>query len=215
MRSLLMSLLLLCAIQAAEPAQPHIHQGRLESYDGPPPTVDLTVSELEILARDEPVKRQLKTGEGGRAVAVQDIHASPEIVWDRILDYRAYPQMVENVHETEIYERSGEHIKVRFVIGALLMSIEYYIEHTVHPEQGWVTWTLDYSRESELDDSVGFWRVESVADRPGYTRVFYSVEVFPRGWVPEVIEDFVTDRGLTKATAWVKRESEAQRGTSQ
>ena len=213
MRSLLLPLLLLGATQAADPTKPHIHQGRLASYDGPPPTVELTADELAALARDEVVKRQLKTGDGGRAVAVQDIHASPEIIWDRILDYPAYPEMVDNVHEIEIYERSGDRLKVRFVIGALLMSMEYYIEHVVRTDEGWETWTLDYSRESDLDDSVGFWRVEALPERPGYSRVFYSVEVFPRGWIPGPIEDFVTDRGLTKATDWVKRESEAKAGT--
>ena len=212
MRSLLLPLLFLGALQAADPTKPHFHQGRLESYDGPPPTVELTAGELAALARGEPVKRQLKTGTGGRAVAVQDIHAPTDVVWGRILDYNAYPDMVDGVYECEIYERSGDHVKARFVIGALLMKLEYYIDHVVRIDEGWETWTLDYSRESELDDSVGFWRVHSVSDRPGYTRVFYSVEVYPKGWVPEPIEDFITERGLTKATAWVKRESEARAG---
>jgi ribosome-associated toxin RatA of RatAB toxin-antitoxin module len=203
-------LVLLAASQAADPDKPHIHQGSLPSYQGAPPTVPLTAAELATLSGGGVVKRQIKYADGGRGVAVQDIHAPTEVVWDRILDYPAYPRMVDNVLECEVYQRSDERIKARFVIGAMLMSIEYYIDHRVNIEQGWETWTLDYSRESDLDDSVGFWRVEPVADRPGYTRVFYSVEVKPRGWIPGPIEDFITDAGLTKATAWVKRESEGQ-----
>jgi hypothetical protein len=74
-----------------------------------------------------------------------------------------------------------------------------------------MTWTLDGTRENELAETVGFWRVGPAPGRPGFTRVFYSVEVIPEGWVPEAIEDYVTGRGLTKATAWVRRESEAAR----
>ena len=202
-------LLLLAATHAADPGKPHVHQGSIPAYDGPPPVVALSADELARLAAGGVVKRQVQYADGGRGVAVQDIHASPEVVWDRILDFPAYPRMVDNVAECEIYARSGNELKARFVIGALMMDLEYYIDHEVHVDEGWLTWTLDYSRASELDDSVGFWRVEPVADRPGYTRLFYSVEVKPLGWVPGPIEDYISDAGLTKATDWVKREAEA------
>ncbi len=197
------------AAHAADTTKPHMHQGSIPAYQGPPPMVALTPAELARLAAGGVVKRQVQYADGGRGVAVQDIHASPGVVWDRILDFPAYPRMVDNVRECEVYARSDNEIEVRFVIGALMMDIEYYIAHQVHIDEGWLTWTLDYSRASDLDDSVGFWRVEPVADRPGYTRLFYSVEVKPLGWVPGPIEDYISDAGLTKATAWVKRESEA------
>jgi hypothetical protein len=73
-----------------------------------------------------------------------------------------------------------------------------------------MTWTLDYSRHSDFDDSVGFWRVEALADRPGWTRVTYSAEVQAAGWVPAPIEKAFATMGLKKATVWVKRESEAR-----
>ncbi len=199
--------------QAADPDTPHIHQGRLAYYAEAPPVVPLSDPELAQLALGQVVKRQIKLADGGRGVAVQDIQAPPEVVWGRILDFPAYPQMVDNVYECEIYGHSGDQLLVRFIIGALLIRIEYYIDHSLHQDQGWMTWRLDYSRDSDLDDSVGFWRVQPVPGRPGFTRVFYSVEVYPRGWVPGPIEELVTDLGLTKATGWVKRESEA-RGAS-
>ena len=204
-----LALLLGSTAQAADATKPHIHQGSISAYSGAPPTVPLTPDELARLAAGEVVKRQIKYDDGGRGVAVQDIQAPQEVVWEQILDFPGYPRMVENVQECAIYARSGQELKARFVVGALMMSIEYYIDHEVHVDEGWLTWTLDYSRESDLDDSVGFWRVEPVTARPGFTRLFYSVEVKPRGWVPGPIEDYITDAGLTKATAWVKRESEA------
>ncbi|MFH1467083.1 MAG: SRPBCC family protein [Pseudomonadota bacterium] len=184
----------------------------LTPYDGAPPVVPLTTEEQTRLAAGEAVKRQVRTADGGRGVAVVDVHAPVETVWDRILDFPAYPRMVDNVSLCEIYARRGDHIFVRFEIGALFMSIRYQIDHTLDRDAGWMTWTLDAAQENELAATVGFWRVEPVAGRPGWTRVAYSVEVVPSGWVPAPIEDYVTGRGLTKATAWVKRESEAAAG---
>lgn len=33
-------------------------------------------------------------GKGGRALAVQDVNAPPEYIWDRILDFGNYNKMV-------------------------------------------------------------------------------------------------------------------------
>ncbi len=208
--SLLLVFVTLC--MGADANSPHPHQGILQPYTGPPPVVTLSQSELDSLASGGVVKQQLRIGQGGRGVAVQDVHADTSTVWSRIIDFSAYPNMVDNVKECGIYERSGDHIKVRFVLSATLFSIEYFIDHLYRPQDGYLTWTLDYSRESDLDDSVGFWRVDEIPDRPGWSRVTYSVDVQPRGWVPNFIVDLITVSGLTRATAWVKLESEKAAG---
>ena len=94
------------------------------------------------------------------------------------------------------------------------MEIEYFIDHTYDANAGWLTWTLDYSRQSDLDDSVGYWRVEPVPGKDGWSRVYYSVDVRVKGWVPGPIETLITKKGLMKATEWLKRESEAKAGTA-
>ena len=71
-----------------------------------------------------------------------------------------------------------------------------------------MTWTLDYSKESELDDSVGYWVVKPHPKTPGWSRVFYSVRVQTSSFMPGFIEDMIARRGLVTATAWVKREAE-------
>jgi ribosome-associated toxin RatA of RatAB toxin-antitoxin module len=193
-------------------AEPHPHQGVLPPYSGAPPSVTLSADERALLASGQPVKKQLQTASGsdaaGRGIAVQDIHADPATVWSKILAFDQYPSMVDNVKETEVYERSGEHVKVRFVIGAPMISLEYYIDHVLHQSEGWMTWRLDYDHKSVFDDTVGFWRVEALADQPGWTRVTYSVDLKASGWVPAPIEQAFSTMGLTKATAWVKREAE-------
>jgi ribosome-associated toxin RatA of RatAB toxin-antitoxin module len=192
-------------------ADAHPHQGVLKPYAGKPPKVKLTAGDLTALAKGEPVKKQMesKGSKGGRGLAVQDIAAPPEVVWGRILDFERYPKMVDNVKACSVYARKGEHIKTRFVIGTFAISIEYFIDHVVNQEQGWMTWTLDYTKESELHDSVGFWFVEKHPEKAGWTRLYYSVDLAVSGWVPGFVEDMLREEGLTRATSWVKREAEA------
>lgn len=212
---LLSVLLLVPLLLAADPDSPHPHQGKLEAYSGAPPQPELSAQDRVRLDAGEVIKKQTRTATGGRGMAIRYVHAPPEVVWSCILDFEDYPRMVDNVKEAQILSVEGEHRIVHFVLGAMMVSVEYWIDHIYRPEQGYMTWTLDYSRESDLDDTVGFWRVEPVPHREGWSRVTYSVALQVRGWVPDFIEEMVTDSGLTKATVWVQRESEKKAGTAE
>lgn len=195
---------------AADPNQPHEHQGALTPYTGTPPAIELSDKELERLDKGKPVMAPMKDDAmGGRGLAIQDIAASPDVVWSRIVSYDRYPDWVNYVSECEIYEQSGDRIKVRFVLKGLGFRFEYFIDHVYRPEQGYMTWTLDYSRLSDLDDSVGYWFVETHPTKDGWSRLYYSVDLRTKKQFPEFIQDMVTRRGLHEATEWVKRESEA------
>ena len=194
---------------AADASQPHPHQGVLASYDSKPTLPKLTADDLVKLATGDAVRKQSRDGQGGRGIAVQDINAPPSVVLSKISYFKNYPTMVDEVKLCEIYEQENDHIKTRFIIGALFVKVEYFIDHTFKPDEGYMSWTLDYSRDSDLDDSVGFWVVQPHPDKPQWSRLFYSVDVRLRGWVPGAIEEILVRNGLTKATSWVKRESEA------
>jgi len=201
---------------AADATKPHSHQGILPNYaksTAPPPVPDLTADDLAALDRGETVRMQIEVESGGRGVAVQDIAAPPDVVWSKITNYPMYTTWVEGVYACNVYEKAGEHIKAYFMIGAMGVKVEYFIDHIYRPSQGYMTWTLDYTRESDLEDSVGFWRVMPHPSKPGWSRVYYSVDVRLRGWVPGFIESMITKKGLIQATEWVKRESEAATAT--
>lgn len=208
----LTALALVTPAPAADASQPHPHQGTLAKFKGKPAIPELTADQVATLGAGKPVVAQERGDKGGRGTAIQDVEATPERVWSRILTFEKYPEWVDNVKTCEIIEKSGPTWTAHFVIGAALFSAEYWIVHDVHPEQGFMTWEMDYSKLNDLDDSVGYWVVQAHPDKPGWSRVFYSVDVKVGGWVPGFVEDIVAKQGLTKATAWVKRESEKQGG---
>lgn len=194
--------------QAADANKPHDHQGKIKPFRVPPNQFDLSPEETASLAAGKPVRKTIKGDGGGRGLAIIDVNAPADIVWQRIVDYPNYPKMVDNVTQTEVYERNQDHIKVRFILEGAGVSIEYFVDHIYRPKDGYMTWTLDYSKDSDLDDSVGFWRVAPHPDKPGQSRVYYSIDLRVGWWLPGFIENMLAKDGLTKSTEWVKREAE-------
>lgn len=194
---------------AADPGKPHPHQGIVPAFEGEPPRIDLSEDERRDLDRGKAVITTLPGDAGGRGMAIQDVHAPPEVVWDRIGAFSDYPRMVGEVVECEPYFVEGDDVRVRFKISVYGIPYVYYIRHVFRPEKGYVTWTLDYTRESDLDDSVGYWAVTPHPDEPGWSRVFYAIDMRTRGFMPGFVRRFIARRGVSNATGWVKHESEA------
>ena len=199
---------LVATVLAADPNVPHPHRGVVTPYAGAPPTVFLSAADLAALASGQGVLKQQQVASGGRGIAVLDIAAAPKKIWSKILDYAHYPAWVERVAECGNYRVAGDEMYTRFLLSVMGMDVEYYIHHRYHPEANYLTWTLDYSRRSDLDDSVGYWRVIPDPDGRPRSRLEYSVDIRFTGYVPGFIQDAIAKKGLTDATAWVKRESE-------
>ena len=99
MRLLLCLLLQLRTGHAADASKAHMNSGINPPFASAKPQVTLTGSEETALAAGRAVMRQVtsKDGKGGRALAVQDVAASPDTVWNRILAFPEYPKMVTGV----------------------------------------------------------------------------------------------------------------------
>ncbi len=194
---------------AADATAPHEHRGIVSAYSGAPPAVSLTATDIATLEGGDLVQKQIRVDTGGRGVAVMHVEAPPATIWKTIQNYSAYPEWVDGLDNTRIYKSQGDHVYVEFSLSKMGIGIDYFIDHTVQTDAGWVTWTLDYDRQSDLDDSVGYWRVTQLSDSPVVSRVEYSVDLRVKGWVPGFIETLLMDKGLVMATSWVKTQAEA------
>ena len=159
----------------------------------------------------------MESGSSGRALVVQDVHAPTNVVWDRILDYDNYAKMVPNTIESGNYHvekdnKTGHQtIFTRMKVGFSMIKLQFFVKHEYEPKLNSLTWTLDYSRKSDFDDSCGFWYVIPHPDNPSeWTRVYYSVQVSMFDWVPKFVVNFLSTKALTDATAWVKKFSELE-----
>jgi len=204
---ILIASLLSTAAMAADPGKPHPHKGVSQKFTAPTPTA-LTAKEKATLESGEPVRKQIKHASGGRGIAIMDVKASPEKVWSVILDFSGYPGWIDNLESTEIYAYGDGRYKVQFNLSVAMMDIVYYIDHHHQPAKGYLTWQLDYSRESDIHDSTGYWLVYPTPGYAGWTRVEYTVDLRLKGWVPGIVENMLAKKGLIMATSWVKKQAE-------
>ena len=71
-----------------------------------------------------------------------------------------------------------------------------------------MTWTLDYNRKSDMNDSVGHRLVYTSPADTANTRVEYSVALIIGPAIPSFIETILTDKGIKNATNWVTKNAE-------
>eukprot|EP00549_Striatella_unipunctata_P023597 CAMPEP_0118701862 /NCGR_PEP_ID=MMETSP0800-20121206/17519_1 /TAXON_ID=210618 ORGANISM="Striatella unipunctata, Strain CCMP2910" /NCGR_SAMPLE_ID=MMETSP0800 /ASSEMBLY_ACC=CAM_ASM_000638 /LENGTH=317 /DNA_ID=CAMNT_0006602895 /DNA_START=332 /DNA_END=1285 /DNA_ORIENTATION=+ len=199
--------------------EPHKHQGKVEPFPPGDPNVPLDDAALKILKEGKPYKTQIRTGVSGRGLCVQDVDASADVIWGRILDYNHYSKMVPSTLDSELYAEEThkptkqnqfleKSIYARLKIGVSFVKLEFYCKHSYHPSLNSLTWTLDYTKKSDLDDSVGYWYVLPLDE--GHSRVFYSVSMSVFDWVPSFVVDILSTKALTDATGWVKKYSELE-----
>ena len=193
---------------AADATKPHPHQGVAQKFRDPKPSA-LSADEKAKLLAGQAVRKQVRYGDaGGRGISIMDIKAPPDKIWSVILDFGSYPKWIDQLSACKVLSRPGSHIMVEFQLRVLGIGVQYWIDHTYNKEKGYLTWQLDYSKSSDLDDSTGYWLVYPAPDHPGFTRVEYTVDIRVSGWVPSSIEDMLAKKGLEQATTWVKRQAE-------
>jgi len=199
----------------------HPHNGKVTPFEPGDPKVPLDKAALKILESSKPYKTQIDSGAGGRGLVVQDVHAPTDVVWGRILDYNNYSKMVPKTPESKNYEVKklnpskkdplAEIIFTRMKVGLPMLKLEFFIRHLYYPSLNSLTWTLDYTKKSDFDDSCGYWYIIPHPDKPkAWTRVYYSVEVSMFDWIPKFALDFISAKALVDATAWVKKFSELE-----
>lgn len=193
---------------AFDPDLPHGHNGKLRPMTDVPALVSLSKEQKSQLEEGVPVfMRVRKEGSGGVGVAVQYIQASSGVVWDTILNYSRYPQWVDNVTSCTIYRKNGKNWYTALISEVMFVEFGVYTHNRVRKEEGYMFWTLDYSRRSDADDLLGYWRVEQIQSVPPITRVDHSTELLLTG-IPEFIVEYLSEDALINGTKWVKRESE-------
>lgn len=197
--------------QAYDPNSSHTAPKTLSEFTSKPLAVKVSPAEIIKLRGGESILRQEKGSNGGRGVAIQYINAPESTVWDTILDYSNYPKMVDDVVKCSVYERSnsgGQDLRyVEMISSVWGFKFGLYTTNTVNKSNGYMHWALDRRKESDVNDLIGYWRVEQISSNPPVTRVDHSTEMVVTG-VPDFIANYLTQDALVSGTAWVKKYAE-------
>ncbi|KAJ1617194.1 hypothetical protein T492DRAFT_850265 [Pavlovales sp. CCMP2436] len=148
-------------------------------------------------------------------VAVQDVDAPVDCVLAQIINGEDYVGKVPGLSSVKNYaeKKRGDGAvltKATYLLKLVMgYQLEYFINQIYVPKNRCLTWTLDYSRKSDLHDSAGYWRVDPLPGQPGRSRVFYSSSSLVLG-MPQFVMDLLTSQALKASTAWVKKYAEKE-----
>lgn len=163
----------------------------------------LSSSEEQQLLNGERIQKQARNGNSGYGVVVVDVKASLTDVFTALAAYNQYDGMIPTVRRVHIYSNDGTKSAAEFTLSKFRLKIN--VVNTILPDRQTIRFSLDpYRPNLVLRKADGFWHVEEVAHRPGYSRVYLSANVVASRFVPTIIVDYAAARALPRATSWLQ-----------
>ncbi len=204
------ALVLAGVVHAADPARPHAHRGILLPFETAPPPTPLSEDERRAVDRGEVLVRDMAGRTDGRRVVVFTVEAPPERVWAVISRFSAFPTYIDEVKKAVVLEDGPAGTVVAFTVSQFGFTLTYYVRHRYDTVARVGTWTLDYSKESDLDDSIGFWRVSPMPGVPGRSLVEHSTHVALKTAMPGFLRSWIADNSLRSTGDWVRKHATAK-----
>ncbi|MBI4614073.1 MAG: SRPBCC family protein [Planctomycetes bacterium] len=187
--------------EAEKAVEPGPEAGEIEAL--------LPFLEKGILSRVEESGSQ-----GARPIEVIGlVRATPDRVWEILTDYGSYREFTPKVVESEVLERDGTKVRVRYRIEAPIRNIQYTLLYAEDPEKRTIL-----VRSLDGDVSGAFhWTVHSVREATQAVISYRGVaKVAPTSWImrwvlenePE-IEEMVNLSSMTILIRGIRDRAEA------
>jgi ribosome-associated toxin RatA of RatAB toxin-antitoxin module len=104
-----------------------------------------------------------KGAQGGTALTV--VNASPERVWEVLVDYPRHSGLYPKVTTAEVLERDPDHALVRYVVGVGPFSFGFHVDNYPDPDRLRLEWRLAQGHSNGLfRENWGYWQVEAKGD---------------------------------------------------
>jgi len=188
------------------------------------------------LVNGERIQEQSRMGREGSGYVVLDIEAPPYVIWECLLNFESYPQLIPTVRTMQLYTstklntgfvnekpllpgtgRETRHYgtpsitRASFILSKFRLNIAAIHKYTPHPDGDYMTFTLDPSCTNVvLKGAKGTWHTEENPDgRKGFTRVYLLASLQISRALPKIIVDYAAERAMPRATNWLKPEVEA------
>jgi len=177
-------------------------------------------------------------GEGSGFV-VFDVYAPAEAVWECLLDFHEYPNLIPTVRDMKMFTNTnvkgsyhGEQpiepyedgtyarlevgtpsvTRAAFTLSKFKLNIAAIHKYTPHPQGDYMIFTLDPACTNiVLQKAKGVWYTQSNPDGKGaeVTRVWLLCELKVSSVLPRWIVDYAAKRAMPRATSWLRPTAEA------
>jgi len=194
---------------------------------------NLSADQKRKLSDGERLQEQSRMGREGSGYVVLDVEAPPYIVWECLLDFESYPELIPTVKSMQLYTstklntgftsekpvlpgtgRETRHYgtpsitRASFILSKFRLNIAAIHRYTPHPQGDYMEFTLDPSCTNVvLKGAKGTWYTEENPDgRVGYTRVYLLAGLQISRALPKFIVDYAAERAMPRATKWLRPE---------
>ena len=139
-----------------------------------------------------------------RCSSIQLVHAPVSAIWETLIDLPRYPKFVGGISAVEPYSTrktltGGQLFCAHYTLCVgPLYKVKYFVEHRHEPLQKSMVWQLDYSRSSDVYDSVGYWHVEPVDEKRCI--VYYTQDSLLPSWIPLPLKKSFTNAAMRACT---------------
>ena len=166
---------------------------------GPHEARSPTESEWTQLQAGQVVTSPLPDLDPPGALAFVEIQATPDQVWAALNDPEETVEGTPSVTACTRYKleqtATGQSIGLHYVLSVAWTEIEYLVLRDLRPAEGWMTWTLDPDKDSDLVHTSGTYRVLP-GRSPDHQLLVYVSQVDSGRRVPAAISNFLTGRAL-------------------
>ncbi|CAM9515607.1 unnamed protein product [Chrysoparadoxa australica] len=173
----------------------------------------LTPIELRQLRNGERVQRQTRRGGNGSGLVVVDVRADTDTVTGALLDYSRYAEMIGTVREARLLEVQEHTTKAEFCLSRFRLRLRVVLSNGTL-DNNIVTFQLDPDctkvGKGLFKQASGYWFVEALDERPGYSRVWMKADVETGPLLPPFIVDYAAARALPRASTWLKPQCEGR-----
>mmetsp|Transcript_1453 Transcript_1453/g.3737 ORF Transcript_1453/g.3737 Transcript_1453/m.3737 type:complete len:514 (+) Transcript_1453:255-1796(+) len=197
---------------------------------------ELTKDQKLKLVNGKRIQEQSRMGREGSGYVVMDVEAPPYVVWECLLDFESYPELIPTVKSMQLYTstklntgfisekpvlpgtgRETRHYgtpsitRASFILSKFRFNIAAIHRYTPHPQGDYMVFTLDPScTNMVLKGAKGTWYTEENPDgRKGVTRVYLLAGLQISRALPKFVVDYAAERAMPRATKWLRPEVEA------
>ena len=160
----------------------------------------LTEDQLRRIRNGERIQEQSRMGREGSGYVVVDVKAPPYVVWECLLDFESYPELIPTVRDIQLFTsqkldsgyvnekpvlpgkgREARHYgtpsitRAAFVLSKFRLNIAAVHKYTPHPDGDYMIFTLDESCTNfVLKGAKGIWYTQANPDGREVSRALHQ-----------------------------------------
>ena len=172
----------------------------------------LTPETISRLERGDVIlfKKRTKDAQGrslgkGRVVAL--VNRPFDQVWDHLCRFEDHPEFMPRLVDIELYQVDGDTRGTKETVALPFKKVCYHIIQKPDKETGTLTWRLDRTKENDIRDTSGTWRLKPHGE--DRCIVAYSAVVDSGMFVPKILENFLMTYNLPDIVKALKKRAES------